>query len=65
MGSWSNLVLGQIIVSNLTNVQKLISHINDSRPTRDHGEKSQKQLSSLPVMADWIFASEFSLKSKF
>ena len=34
-------------------------------PTRDHGEKSQKQLSSLPVTAGWIFASEVSLKSKF
>ena len=33
--------------------------------TRDHGEKSQKQLSSLPVMAGWIFASEVSLKSNF
>ena len=33
-------------------------------PTREHGEKSQKQLSSLPVAADWIFASEISLKSK-
>ena len=34
-------------------------------PTRDHGEQSQKQLSSLPVIAGWIFASEVSLKSKF
>ena len=34
-------------------------------PTREHGEKSQKQLSSLPVAAGWIFASEVSLKSKF
>ena len=34
-------------------------------PTRDHCEKSQKQLSSLPVIAGWIFASEVSLKSKY
>ena len=34
-------------------------------PTREHGEKSQKQLSSLPVAAGWIFVSEVSLKSKF
>ena len=34
-------------------------------PTRDHGEKSQKQLSSLPVIAGWIFVSEVSLKLKF
>ena len=34
-------------------------------PTRDHGEQSQKQLSSLPVIAGWIFASEASFKSKF
>ena len=34
-------------------------------PTRDHGEKSQKKLSSLPVTTDWIFASEVSLQSKF
>ena len=34
-------------------------------PTRDHGEQSQKQLSSLPVIAGWIFASEVSFKTKF
>ena len=35
-------------------------------PTRDHCEKSkQQQLSSLPVKAGWIFASEVRLKSNF
>ena len=32
-------------------------------PTRDLGEKSQKQMSSLPVKTSWILASEVSLKS--
>ena len=33
-------------------------------PTLDHGEKSQNQLSSLPVIAGWLFASEnLSLRS--
>ena len=36
-----------------------------ARPTRDHGEKSQKRLPSLHVTAGWIFACEVSLKSKF
>ena len=31
-------------------------------PTHDHGEKSQKQLPSPPVMAGWIFASKVNLK---
>ena len=34
-------------------------------PTHDHGEKSQKQPSSLHVKTGWIFASEVSLKSRF
>ena len=34
-------------------------------PTHEHGEKSQKQLSSLPVEAGWIFASEVSLNQNF
>ena len=34
-------------------------------PTCDHGEQSQKQLSSLPVIAGWIFASEVSFKTNF
>ena len=33
-------------------------------PTRDHGEQNQNELSSLPVISGWIFASGFSLKSK-
>ena len=33
-------------------------------PTRDHGVQSQEQLSFLPVIAGWIFASEVSFKSK-
>ena len=33
-------------------------------PTRDHVEQSQKQLSSLRLIAGWIFASEVSFKSK-
>ena len=40
-------------------MHELISRINDGRQTRDHGEKSQKQLSSLPVMADW---GQFEIK---
>ena len=31
-------------------------------PTLDHGEKSQKQLSSLLVIAGWIFTSEVRFK---
>ena len=31
-------------------------------PTRDHVEKSQRQLPSPPVMAGWIFASKVNLK---
>ena len=31
-------------------------------PTHDHGEKSQKQLPSPPVMAGWSFASKVNLK---
>ena len=31
---------------------------------RDHGEQGQKQLSSLPVIAGWIFASEVSFKGQ-
>ena len=30
-------------------------------PTRDHCEKKQKQLSSLPVMADWTFTFEIKI----
>ena len=33
-------------------------------PTRDHGEQNQNELSSLSVIAGWIFASGVSLKSK-
>ena len=33
-------------------------------PTRDHGEQNQNELSSLPVISGWIFASGVSLKSK-
>ena len=40
-------------------------HKNWTWPTRDHGEKSQKQLSSLPVTAGWIFASEVSWNQNF